>query len=98
MHTYPLYLPSKGKFGPSKVIIKPPTVEDVSSFLSYTGNLKTSINALVNSVCDTDISGLPTGDRDFIFLNLRQMVASTPIEGSFTCSCGSRNPQEEHVF
>lgn len=85
MYVLKVQLPSRGKFGNSHIGLKSLTVDLVRQYLAYEGRHTIAINNLLKEVCDTDLSDYPIGDRDYVFIQLRQMINPTPIEGSWKC-------------
>lgn len=91
MYVAKVQLPSRGKFGPSHVKLSNPSVEDVREFLAFKGKNVTAINNMVRTICDTVIDDLPVGDRDYLYLNIRNMINPQQLGGSFECRyCGEK--------
>lgn len=92
MYVIKVQLPSRGKYGHSHVRLSNPSVDHIRSFLAFKGKSVLAINSFVRAICEEPIDELPVGDRDYIFLNIRNMVNNQPYSGAFDCtSCGHKD-------
>lgn len=91
MYGIKIQLPSRGKYGKTSVNIRRPKVDDLMDFFQSGNNSVIAKNQLIKQLCDTDIGKYPTGDREFIFVNIRSLVNSNTIAGAIPCTnerCG----------
>ena len=94
-YSHKLQLPSRGRYGKAFVKVRQPVLEDLWAYLSYSGSSVSAKNEFVKSLCDTDLSEYPTGDRDYVFISIRNMVTEPVISGNLTCTdamCGAEVP------
>jgi hypothetical protein len=87
-----LPLPSRGRYGKTFVNIRRPRMEDLVDYFQSGNNSVVAKNQFISLVCDTDLSGYPVGDREYIFVNLRSLINSNVITGTIPCErqgCGS---------
>jgi hypothetical protein len=87
-----LGLPSRGAYGKAFVNIRRPKLEDLVDYFQAGDNSVVAKNQFVNGICDTDLSKYPTGDREYVFVNLRSLVNTNIITGTVLCEkqgCGS---------
>jgi len=92
MYGIKIPLPSRGHYGKSFVNVRRPKLGDLMDYFQNGNMSVTSKNSLIKAVCDTDLSGYPVGDREFVFVNLRSTVSSNLITGSVPCTredCGA---------
>lgn len=97
MYVLNIQLPSRGRVGESHAKVASPKVEHVREFLTFKGRFKTAINNIVSSLVDIDINKYPPGDRDFLFLNIRNLINEQPISVGYECSCGEGNVATKEV-
>ena len=98
MKVLSIQLPSRGKLGPSHAKVSAPTVEHIREFLTFQGRHSTAINSLVESICDVGIGPLACGDRDYLFVNIRQFVNPAPFEGTYACSACGKTQEFSMLF
>lgn len=91
MHGIRIQLPSRGHYGMSSINMRRPKLSDLIEYFQSGNNSIVSKNALIQSLCEEDISKLPVGDREFLFTNIRSLVNSNTLSGTVPCTtegCG----------
>jgi hypothetical protein len=97
MHGIKIQLPSRGHYGPPAIQIRRPKLGDLIDYFQAGDNSVVSKNSLIQGLCSegVELGKLTTGDREFIFTNIRSLVNSNVITGTAGCTtpgCGETIP------
>ena len=84
MYGIKLQLPSNGAYGVNTVGVKRLNVKDLLDYFQSDNSIFAK-NELIKNICDTDLTDYPVGDREFVFSQLRSLINSNVINGTFSC-------------